>query len=135
MLSQTFFWIDYCKKSHNLLLLFIWLLVPVTWIHLSYEKYTIDQQCSCFLSLHICKCIWNKHNKIEFYLWHIVSQPFLKLIVMCTILTWVRVGCHVHNVNLNSSWLLYAQYEFEFKLTTRCTMWTWTLASCYVSKT
>jgi hypothetical protein len=41
----------------------------------------------------------------------------------------------IMGVNMNSSWLPCAQYEFELGLLAICTMWTSTWVSCHMHKT
>jgi hypothetical protein len=39
------------------------------------------------------------------------------------------------DLNLNSSWLSCAKYEFELGLVAMCAMWTWIWVDCNVQKT
>jgi hypothetical protein len=41
----------------------------------------------------------------NFYMSHHGCEFGFKLVAMCTIWTWIQVGYHVHNVNLNLGWL------------------------------
>jgi hypothetical protein len=115
-----FFWFDCYKKSHNLLQPSIWLLILVAWIDSRCEKCTIDQLCLDFVSLNICKWTWKNITKQNFVSNTLYCKPFfslfhygcefeLKLVAMCTIWIWTWVGCYVHNVNLNFSYLPCAQ--------------------------
>jgi hypothetical protein len=116
LLSQVFLcfeyqdlWFDSPKKSHNLLLPFIKLLIPITWIIQTVKNEEFIKKFKVLINKHT-NALKTNITKLNFTCDTLYHSPFFTSFIM--------------GVNLNSNWLPCAQYGLE--LGVMCTMWTWT---------